>query len=203
MAQNEWRDPVKSIEKAGGNAAEPSAAPKPMSELARIGIGLGLLIRAIAGYGGSIFLWLIFALVALWSFSLPWYGTIPVLFLSFMFIGGFGAVLWEETTESIRDDLRKINPPKPVDPQRPARPSLGEAIGTAFLGLCSISIVGAFWFTAVMSLWAVPTVPWPRGLLGLLLAPGFFWLGWKFLTFTTKVLDIDRNPNTGKSDPNP
>jgi hypothetical protein len=176
---------------------------KPMGELPRLGLGLGLLIMALVGYGAAVSLFLLFVFVALWAVELPWYGMIPVLFLSFLLLLCGGGAAWQLTTESIRDDLRKINPPKPVDPQRPARPSLGEAIGTAFLGLCSISIVGAFWFTAVMSLWAVPTVPWPRGLLGLLLAPGFFWLGWKFLTFTTKVLDIDRNPNTGKSDPNP
>jgi hypothetical protein len=168
---------VKNIEKAGGEASEANA-PKPMSELARLGVGLGLLIWAIAGYGLSIILWVIFCLVALWSFSLPWYGTIPVLFLSFMFIGGSGCALWGCTTESIRDDLRKINPakPKPLAGAIPVKEML-----VAFCG------ASGFWVVAAASLYHIFTSPWKKSFIVLLLVSlAYFWIGWKLVAFSLK-----------------
>jgi hypothetical protein len=96
-----------------GNAAEPNNTPKPLGELARIGLGISIVITAIAGYGLALILFLLFWPVASWAVSLPWYGAIPVLWIAFWLLVGGALFFYAETADAIHADMRRIKGEKP------------------------------------------------------------------------------------------
>lgn len=95
---------------------EPSsdnAEPKPLGELARIGLGISIVITAIAGYGLALILFLLFWPVAWWAVSLPWYGAIPVLWIAFWLLCGGALFVYAEISDGIHADIQKIKGSRP------------------------------------------------------------------------------------------
>jgi hypothetical protein len=151
------------------------------------------LVTAVAGYGAALAIWAIFGWLCWWAAGLPWYFMFPVLYLAFIYCFIGGGVVWQGTTDAIREDWREMR--KEPSARRSAaacsasvsQPSpVAEAIGLAMVWIVILCFACVSWLWAAMLLRHALTVSWGEMFLLLLMSLVLFWGGGKAVAFLFK-----------------